>query len=404
MFEAVAREIVAASAVKCLFLSMERYVGTQNLTPGGLLRAESYVLPRADRRAGPHSEASRLGSLRLIWEAKRRLREFLADIRPSVLVLGNDFGTLEQSLLRVTRSLGVRSLVVQDGVIGPAQPKALRGRHGSGGPLFALKWLLKVFLQRALLGISSSRFGHGGTDLVAVTGQYVKDFLIAQGRRAEEVLVVGQPRFDALERRTSRVARPACARQLNLPEDRKVVLFITQAFSTYGYLSEEEEEATVEKILDGLVALGPDVCRVLKLHPQERPDRYAPLLTRRGWNDKVIVTKDVDLPSLLRCSDLVVTVNSTVALEAVILGIPIITVNLSAEGDYFPYAEEGVARGVYDEKDILPNAHALLYNSEAINAVLSHRERFLQRHACGADGHAGRRTAQLILSMLTAGR
>ena len=90
------------------------------------------------------------------------------------------------------------------------------------------------------------------------------------------------------------------------------------------------------------------------------------------------------------------TVNSTVALDAAVLGVPALVIGLP--NNLSPFVDAGVMAGAAGA-DAGPIAQALgqiLYDEEFRQSLEDARGAFLARYKIGADGHAAERSADVI--------
>jgi hypothetical protein len=230
-----------------------------------------------------------------------RVRAFLERVEPDLVVVGNDRFWIGLSWVLCARSLGIPSLMVQDGVA---------TRHP--------KWRSWC------------------ADRVAVNGRHLGDILEAEGCPRDRLVVVGQPRYDS--RHFARpTAAPGPGRDPATPPS---VLFATQPDQDPGY---------VESVLEVICAS--EVEAVLRPHPSTRPavlSRLRELGERLGarW------AAEAPIDALIRESDVVVVRDSTVALEAALEATPVITVNLTGALAAVPYADLGVSREVTDTAEL----------------------------------------------------
>lgn len=141
---------------------------------------------------------------------------------------------------------------------------------------------------------------------------------------------------------------------------------------------------------------------VIKPHPQEAEalPRYRKLDMQYGAV-RLVEHGQIALSSLIAASDLLVTRYSTTAIEAALLGVPAMTVNLSGGPDQYPFAEEGVAVGVSRYDDLLPALDALLHDAETRGRVLEAQQPFLDRHLGLRDGNATERIVERITALAT---
>jgi hypothetical protein len=134
---------------------------------------------------------------------------------------------------------------------------------------------------------------------------------------------------------------------------------------------------------------------LIKLHPREADTAHYDTVRER-WPDTVQVLRHSEgaLPALLAEADVLVTRDSTVVFEGNLLGVPVITVNLTGQRDRFPFAADGGAIGVYDY-EALPRILGDVLTSGA-PALSRTRPAFIARHLGPGDGKATQRIVQAI--------
>ena len=92
----------------------------------------------------------------------------------------------------------------------------------------------------------------------------------------------------------------------------------------------------------------------------------------------------------------VVTMNSTVALDAMVLGIPSLVLGLP--NNLSPFVAAGVMIGG-DRKALAASLETLLYDRDASQAWRRRADTYAAAHDMRADGHAATRAADAILRM-----
>jgi len=218
--------------------------------------------------------------------------------------------------------------------------------------------------------------------------EYARAHLECRGHfPADSLVVTGSPRLDALVRTIGALSSEdiAAARHATGAGTRDVVLFVgkfTQARHVLGALTE---------------AIGrmPGVHLVIKTHPAETPDAYEPIA--RGHENVRVLDAGAALGPLLRASRLVVTVNSTVALDAGVLGIPALVIGLP--NNLSPFVAAGIMAGAATTSEIEPALHRILYDEEFRLHLGRAREDYLRRFAIGSDGRAAARSADAVLTL-----
>ena len=151
-------------------------------------------------------------------------------------------------------------------------------------------------------------------------------------------------------------------------------------------------------ILRQLQQLGKKI--VIKLHPVEKYfAEYITLIERNGWNN-IHVTQErgpVVLYNLINNSDLVVNSYSTVALEAMILGKPILTINIGP--NLVPDIQHSIfAGGIHCtlQDDIAKAAQEALDSSEQWE---DKRRKIVQKYCYKIDGKANERLVTLMYKL-----
>lgn len=136
-----------------------------------------------------------------------------------------------------------------------------------------------------------------------------------------------------------------------------------------------------------------DVRLVIKTHPAETPAPY--LAMANGQARITIAPADADLARLLAAADVIVTRNSTVAIDGLVLGVPALVIG--APTNLAPFVDAGVM--VDAGADVAGPLEGLLYDRAAREALLDRAAQFAARHDMRADGHAAERAARAVLQM-----
>jgi CDP-glycerol glycerophosphotransferase (TagB/SpsB family) len=248
-------------------------------------------------------------------------------------------------------------------------------------------------IQAALIS-NHQRYDTVVADRVAAMGDVSCRLWEEQGISAERIVVTGSPRFD-----DKYVPDPAASSRihtaLRIPPGKGIIAFATQP------LSPRVIEENVKHIARAARRF-PDHQLVFKVHPREETCRYEKLLASLGEQDAIIV-QDIDLDALLQASALVITGFSTVALEAMILGRPVLIVNLTGEPDPVDYVQSGAALGAYRPEDITKQMRRLLDDAWVDATMAESRRKYVVDQLHVPDGQATGRVVALIEEMVAAG-
>jgi hypothetical protein len=226
-------------------------------------------------------------------------------------------------------------------------------------------------------------------DLTLVFDAYAARHLQeAGGFPPGSIEVTGSPRLDALVEGAERLMPgevDAVRRSAGCRADQALALVVTKY-----------KEA--RHVLPDLVAAAgtrADTHLVIKAHPAETPDVYAGLAA--GHRHVTVLPAEAPLAPLLRASRAVVTVNSTVALDAAVLGVPALVIGLP--NNLSPFVQAGAMAGASEPGDIARLLGLILYDEEFRQQLDRGRREFLGRFAIGADGQAASRTAATVLRL-----
>lgn len=192
----------------------------------------------------------------------------------------------------------------------------------------------------------------GYAERVCVLNAHVRDFLLQQGRRSHEVVVTGNPAFDALHAPGLR-EQGAQLRAAQGWTGKRVLLWPAQVEpASHPFSGVAGDPALPDRVLRALVdwtLAQPDA--VLCVRP--RAGEAAPALPS---DPRIVLTgQDWPLPPLLHAVDLVVTLTSTVGLEGHLCGARLVQVLGSVFDVAMPLARFGIADAAIPLPD-LPSA------------------------------------------------
>ena len=210
--------------------------------------------------------------------------------------------------------------------------------------------------------------------------------LTSVGRFPEGTLAVtGSPRLDELRAAVRSLDAAAIARvrdDSGASGDRTLVLFAAK----------EREARRALPALVAAVRSMPDVQLAIKPHPAETPDVYGAVAA--GVRNIRVLAADAPLPALIAAAGAVVTVNSTVAIDALSFGVPAVVIGLP--NNLTPFVDAGAMLGAGSAEEIRAALARVLYDQEFRSSVAS-------RTGGSDDGRAAARSAEAILDLTGAG-
>ncbi|MDB5890651.1 MAG: hypothetical protein JWP47_1482 [Polaromonas sp.] len=219
----------------------------------------------------------------------------------------------------------------------------------------------------------------GYANRVCVLNDAVRERLVAAGRDPREIVVTGNPAFDKLQLETT-IRAGRALRQAQGWNGVQVVVWASQPEpashpSVPARGGDPSLPGRIERALMRWVSTASDRVLVVRRHPSEpAPSEVTP--EARIYGDG----RQFDLHPLLHAADVVVTMNSTVGVEAHLAGLPVVQVLGSLFDDSVPLARFGMAVACTDPADLgvmlddivrrQPCQRALSQPSQAAQAVL----------------------------------
>jgi hypothetical protein len=222
-------------------------------------------------------------------------------------------------------------------------------------------------------------------DLTLLFDGYAAAHLQSAGAFPPAALAVtGSARLDELASRVASAAgdRDRAREEASVKPDGKLVVLAAKFSEIANHLS---------ALFDAALTL-PGVVVLVKPHPADRPEDYARVAGgRQGIG---IAALGADLGRLLAAADAVATMNSTVALDAMVLGVPSVVVGLP--NNLTPFVDAGVMFGA-DRTSLPAVLRTVLYDRQARDGWRRRAEAYAAQHHMRADGHAAARAADAIL-------
>ena len=320
------------------------------------------------------NELVSLAAAHLPWSARAmdEAGAALDTIRPRVVVTYAEAGGWGRALVLEARRRGIPSVGLQHGFI---------FRH----------WLNYLHEPDEIEPSPDNPADRGFPvpDLTLVFDGLAASHLVTSGHfPPTAVRITGSPRLDRLVSAVSRLT----------PDDRAAIRAGAGAGPAQHLVLVATKFTQVQPVLDALLAAFAtlsDVHAVIKCHPGEGPEPYEAAAGHVG--NVSVLPGDSDLAGLLAEARVVVTVNSTVAIEGCALGVPALT--LALPNNLSPFVSAGAMAGLTADEPIAPTLERLLYDDTWRAALLTESRALGGHHAIGADGLATQRAADAIMAL-----
>ena len=292
-------------------------------------------------------------------------------LKCQMVVTYAEAGGWGRALMLEARRRDVRSVGVQHGFI---------YRH----------WLNYLHEADEMRPVGPDR-GFPAPDKTLLFDRYAEAHLLSEGAYpADRLLVTGSASRDNLVARVNSVT-PADRESMRAKAG---VSRHTQKLAVCAAKFTEVRDAL--PALVAAIRTEPDMHLAIKAHPAEAGAVYAPVVG--DATNITVLEPDADLAGLLAAADVIVTRNSTVAIDALVLGLPALIIGQPS--NLSPFADVGVMLGAGDDAAGIRQAlQQLLYDREVQARVRAATESFVDRYDMKARGTAAARAAGAILEM-----
>jgi CDP-glycerol glycerophosphotransferase (TagB/SpsB family) len=253
-------------------------------------------------------------------------------------------------------------------------------------------------LARRLLGVHIdlvNSYGGGEARVFAVMGEGFREQFLAQGVRKGRIEVTGHPLHDEAFAQRAALST-ARAKELKarygLPAKSRVMLYATQPVLWRAVVTREELIENVRSLGRAVAELGPEFLLVLKLHPREALEDYAPAAS---GDLPIRLIKEAEIAELIAPAEAFISSSSSTVLLAMMLDKPIVTVNFNRVPHFDYYETVG---GTLHAKTPAAAAEALrlaVFDGPTRDRLATERAAVLARYA-RFDGRATERLADLV--------
>jgi UDP-N-acetylglucosamine 2-epimerase len=229
-------------------------------------------------------------------------------------------------------------------------------------------------------------------DLTLLYDRFAARHLIEAGHfPAASLMVAGSPKLDAFvetARSMDDAARQALRESVGARPRQRLAVVATK----YSQIA-----AVFDALVEAVGTMA-DVQLVVKCHPAENPGPYE--RASAGVTNVRIAPASADLARLVAAADVLITVNSTAAIEAMPLDVPALVVGLP--NNLSPFVDAGAVAGAAARAEIGPTLRAVLYDKAFRDRLAQGRRTFMALHDVAADGRAAARAAEAIVRLATA--
>lgn len=297
------------------------------------------------------------------------LKRLYKDLRPRVIVLREAVKGPERAIVLTAKQAGIPTLVIQHGIL------AARNVY-----------------TRLL------------SDKIALWGKAGIDWYGAYGNDTSKCVVTGKPEHDLSHFRKNNYKEESQNAFLKIGADpnKETIFYVPGNFKNARYLRSVYYTQDLDYVVLGLL-LNIAECfsqrqLIIKVRPFDFIEMDSLINSRIKNCPNVFVVRDIDPLPLIANSSLIITSwFSSLALDAVILDKPVITINFyKRETDPVPFAQRGVALSVTKPEDLYPSVKQVFEDASLRDYLASNRESFIYDYAYKIDGKTTERVLNLI--------
>jgi len=296
-------------------------------------------------------------------------KKIISRERVKLVVVSNDVNTFQKTIVSAANASGVKTLVIQHGAM-----------------------------------THSLSFVPMTADRIAVWGEFNKRFMIKAGEAEEKVVITGCPRFDKYFNIDTLRLKVDFYRQLGFDNGSGIFVLVAEGrFGFRGFANCHFSNREIANNFKAVISAMRHFPRHYLCVKTRQNDKVAELARKTAADmrlSNIRVLWDVDLVGLLASAELVMGFRSTILLEGIILGKPVISLDITGKKDTWQFVDRQMAVGVRRAED-LPSAIQEVVNSPRLREKLSGgRRKFLDDYIFKQDGWSSKRVAHLIREMV----
>lgn len=263
-------------------------------------------------------------------------------------------------------------------------------------------------------GIPTMVLQHGGTlklypyfvspisKIVGTWGEKWADWFINLGVRRERIKITGEPYYDDFLENRDNFNRSSFLSRFRIPEGKKIILYAYQPDVTISALSFNMLNEKVSYKICKTVGNVEDYWMIFKLRPGDSLDKGLKIVERSGAKNVVVISK-TDNSELLKASDLIITRSSTMAFEGMLLGKPVISLNLYLKwsNEWKLFSKNSGVMEIDKEEDLLSTIERIFEESKLKESLDAGRKEFLKKYFYFPENSSSQKVVECIKTLIS---
>lgn len=282
----------------------------------------------------------------------------------NLVVSWDDNQQIERSIISVAKNKKIPTLQVQHGILNQIKTK---NRSWSN---FTLREII--------------------SDKYAVYGKLAYTMFANHGADTNKIIIAGCPRYDELFHSKIKNEKMILVTLSGIPSTAYSFFFSNKIISHYEKLF-EAVFTSLAKIKDRKI--------IIKRHPSQDEILSIDRLTRQHVPSATIVT-NAPTNDLLARADVVITPPSSIALEAMIVGKPVVLIKYLADDYGIPYVQHGAVIPIQSPHEAEKAIFDAVYDENTRKHLAEGRKKFVEE-ALSYHGNSCERIVEIIENLLS---
>ena len=275
--------------------------------------------------------------------------------KPRIIFLLYETGPLALALITACKKFQIKTVGVQHGIIGEDH------NYYSFDPI----------------ATKNNPYGFPLPDKLLLFGESAKKILIKNGYPSDRLVTFGNPAFFNLDKKKSILASKSFYEKYDIEENQKIILFTTILLQGKNSWSKLDYDVQIWRYLLKNFSGNKNFFIILKPHPGEDTSIYKKILNYFDSSNIKIIQGDTS--ELISISSIVVSVYSSVIIDAICLKKPVIEVKFDDAESPIPLEKLGVV--ISSNLDcISEKIHEILQNDKIRNNLFINRDTFLREY------------------------
>ena len=232
-------------------------------------------------------------------------------------------------------------------------------------------------------------------DKMFVWGETSKKWMIKEGLKKENLIITGSIKFDEYVKNKEIIN---IRKKFNISYKKKIIFFIPSPNKNLKNLTcalSHKELTKFYRILFSKIEELKDFILIIKPHPSDEYEELPKeILKEKEIKNCIILNKKFPLKPLLKQSDLIITLGSTVTLESMFFKKPILILNFFNKHPQVPFIKNGMCIGLNDKNKLKKTIINSINNK---NILVKKYEEYFKDYVL-IEGKAHKRISNIILN------